>query len=160
MSINVIRLFRLCCFYTRECTGFNNIGAQGVFFAEWVNSQWSDQSDHDIRIWWHGWAASEQRLQATPPFSSLRLRLARFFFAPLHMTACSQAKLSFVSSSDVSVFRTLPMHLSVLIIFILFFFRNDFGCKKQCFYLVAFTFRLRGSGSACQFFHCQLALIK
>ena len=122
MSINVIRLFRLCCFYTRECTGFNNIGAQGVFFAEWVNSQWSDQSDHDTRIWWHGWAASEQRLQATPPFSSLRLRLARFVFAPLHMTACSQAKLSFVSSSDVSVFRTLPMHLSVLIIFTLFFF--------------------------------------
>ena len=39
-----------------------------VFFAEWVNSQWPDQSDHETRIWRHEWVASEQRLQAPPPF--------------------------------------------------------------------------------------------
>ena len=93
--------------------------------------------------------ASEQRLQA----------MARFFFAPLHMTACSQAKLSLVSSSDVSISELYPCNYPYEL-FSSFFFQHDFGCKKQCFYLFAFTFRLRGSGSACQFFHRQLALIK
>ena len=34
------------------------------------HSDQSEQSDHDTRIWYHGWAASKQSLQ-TPPFFSL-----------------------------------------------------------------------------------------
>lgn len=56
--------------------GFNN-ACVGIH-RSLVNSQRSEQSDHDARIWYHGWAASEQSLQALRLFFSLRSRSARF----------------------------------------------------------------------------------
>ena len=41
------------------------------------HSDQSEQSDHDTRIWYHGWAASKQSLQ-TPPFFFPRPLSARF----------------------------------------------------------------------------------
>ena len=40
----------------------------GIIHRSLVNSQRSDQSDHDTRICFHRWAASKQSLQDTPSF--------------------------------------------------------------------------------------------
>lgn len=44
----------------------------------------------------------------SPAIFPPRLRLASFFFAPLHMTAGSQRKLSLVSSSNASISELYP----------------------------------------------------
>ena len=65
-------------------------GFSRVFFVDihrlLFNSDQSGQSDNDTRIWYHGWAASKQSLQAPQPFvlpqaTSGSLRPPIFFFA-------------------------------------------------------------------------------
>ena len=66
-------------FFTLEFIGLSNICVHVRIFREMrntfidthrslVNSQRSDQSDHDTRIRYPGWAASKQSLQAPLPF--------------------------------------------------------------------------------------------
>ena len=55
----------------------------GIIHRSLVNSQWSDQSDHDTRICFHRWEASKQSLQDTPSFF--------LSHAPLHFGASSRA---------------------------------------------------------------------
>ena len=67
-----------------------------------VNSQRSDQSDRDARIWFYEWASSKESLQAPrlflpPAVGHARLAsLADFLFrrARLHFGAGSQAKMT------------------------------------------------------------------
>ena len=66
-------------FFTLEFIGLSNIRVHVRIFREMrntfidthrslVNSQRSDQPDHDTRIRYPGWAASKQSLQAPLPF--------------------------------------------------------------------------------------------
>ena len=63
--------------------------ASVTFALTCSHSQRSDQSDYDIRMWSHGWAASKQSLQVPP------LRLPRLFLSPrlgsARFARCSQA---------------------------------------------------------------------
>ena len=56
-------------FFILECISFNNICRHAnIFHHLIVNSQWSDQSDNDTRIWYYGWVQTKKSLQAPPPF--------------------------------------------------------------------------------------------
>lgn len=73
-----------------------------LFCRSLINSQRSDQPDDGTRTCYHRWAVSEQSLQAHPPFFLPQAKLSLlcsmiFFFAPLHLGACSQASFSLVT---------------------------------------------------------------
>ena len=74
----------------------------GNVFIQYSSTISDHQSDHGTRICYHRWAISEQLLQAPPPFFLPQAKLsslhsAIFFFAPLHLGACSQASFSLVT---------------------------------------------------------------
>ena len=93
MSIRQFHLSNYDMFSLLECIGIKNICVHlGIFTAtciKLVKGQWSDQSDHDTRIWYHRWAASKQSLQAPCLFFSPGPCLAHFacrFFISPHST--------------------------------------------------------------------------
>ena len=116
-------------FFTLEFIGLSNIRVHVRIFREMrntfidthrslVNSQRSDQSDHDTRIRYPGWAASKQSLQAPLSFflpqatlGLLRSLSSRDFYHLFYFQVLTSAALFQICClSQILLYRAHRLH--------------------------------------------------